>query len=378
MKKSEHSPKDKNHENFNRRETKQYSKLSLTQEADDKIINGEKENQFDSENSFTFTEYSAVEPEKFDVQQITVRRQFPEVHYITPFPSDREETPDYIPTTVRDIFYSETIEEEFKEKDFVEDVHDPRSTEITSNEIKRELNEKAEESMKELTEKDKEAQLVTQMQPECIQATTENIENLPEGNKASTKESQEELEQHEPKSADLEVERTVSLAPTSSPPRAQTPIPFARTELKKSLSSPEVRVEKRKEFYREIGSPKKPLRGIKSFDYSQPPVPPRRSFKDVIDSINRNQKRLQLDYPLIAKEKEPATLPEKTISTAKPALPSKDQVLLKLQNNTERRKLIEQMLNDLRKQKQEKIETNRNDVDQNKLDNEAILCNKKD
>ena len=223
-----------------------------------------------------------VEPVEVEKDSLEVR-QYPEVREITP--SSREQTPDYIPMTVREKFHVLKIEER--------EVNVPKTE------------EKFEASPVE--------------RPVMVQKVAEvKIQEVkkPETNEAAHK---------------LTVKTCV---------RETTPAPKAFTEMDDKLKMHGFfRVEKPIEFYEPIEDflrKSHTLRITETENDDDAPKPPerRRSVKDIIESINRSQQMLGVNRGSQSLDDKP--LP-----------PSKANVLLKLQRQAESEQRIEKLLADL-------------------------------
>jgi len=84
----------------------------------------------------------------------------------------------------------------------------------------------------------------------------------------------------------------------------------------------------------------------KASSESEPPIPPvrRRSVKDIIESINRNQAKLRVSAPQFERKFD---YDGQKVSQGKPLVPPKDKVLLKLSRQMENEKKVNELLADL-------------------------------
>lgn len=117
------------------------------------------------------------------------------------------------------------------------------------------------------------------------------------------------------------------------------------SEMNQKLSSQGfVRVERPIEFYEPIETF---IRRASISEIDEPPKPPerRRSVKDIIESINRNQKLLKINQN--ASDNEDIRSCERYSYQEKPVVPSKRNVNLKLQRQAEHEKSINRLLDDL-------------------------------
>lgn len=230
-------------------------------------------------------------------QLLTEIRSFPEFQRLTPTPS-REETPEFIPMTVREKFHVQLrIEED------------------------------------------------------------ENIENVNHQKEQPLKEEKE-----------IKKEVPQSSSPPSKPIRDTTPIPLARTErteVEEKLSSQGFRKVTKSEFLKldeivvddgddgEIANVELRRKNDELIirEGDEPPKVPerRRSVKEIIESINKQQQKLKINQPPTPKFERKFYYgePQKFSYHEKPALPSKENVLLKLKLQEEHERRMNELLDDL-------------------------------
>jgi len=303
------------------------------------------------------TKSETPEPEITEIQQITTQvRQFPEIQRIntptpTPTPS-REETPDYIPMTVREKFHVLRIEE--------------------SDDVKP--------IQKVFVEAQKERSLPPEPQ---VQVATEVmiVEHKNEVKASPTLQFEQEIKEKSPEKVapvsiaiikePSPIPRKRSLVTTvikdpSPPPllfprqttpparrREETPIPIARTEVEEKLTLQGfIKMDKPIKFNDEDESfirKKDPV--DEEIDPNAPPKPPerRRSVKEIIESINRSQQLLKMNQPATPQfeRKFPYGSSQKYSYHEKPTPPPKDNVLMKLQMQAESERQINELLADL-------------------------------
>lgn len=301
-------------------------------------------------------------------------------------PRSREETPDYIPIPVREKFHVLRIDEDEVEKPAVK-VEEARTEEKIDRFVVQpvQTEEKIERFVVETVRTEKvepvkvkpvpapkpaqrvkvesspivapprthrhhyeEISVVTTQHPEEIFKKVELKPKSPQPSSPPSRETFLKFEEIERKTK--EVESTLK-APEQKKVREETPVPMANTEIVEKLTSQGfIRTEQPIRFYEDIETV------IRKKDYSfdddisgEPPVPPerRRSVKDIIESINRNQKLLKMNQP-------PTPTMQRKFSYGslsyheKPAVPPKDNVMAKLHRQTsdsERR--INELLDDL-------------------------------
>lgn len=132
--------------------------------------------------------------------------------------------------------------------------------------------------------------------------------------------------------------------------REETPIPIANTEITEKLTSQGfVRAEDPIRFYEDIETVIRKKDYHFDDDTNEPPVPPerRRSVKDIIESINRNQKLLKVNQPGTPTPARKYNYGNFSYHE-KPAVPPKDNVMAKLHRQTsESEKRINELLDDL-------------------------------
>lgn len=223
-------------------------------------------------------------------QLLTEIRSFPDVQHLTPTPTpSREVTPDYIPTTVREKFHVLRIDED----------------EIESNNCKEELEFKELEKPLEIKE--------------------------------------------EPQQSPKPEPRVV---------RDRTPIPLARTEVEDKLNIQGYRKVTKTEFLNfENPDENVEIRRKDSSDEllitegdEQPKTSERRrSVKEIIESINRQQQKLKINQPPTPQFERKFYYGEqqKFSYHEKPAVPSKENVMLKLKRQEEHERRINELLDDL-------------------------------
>lgn len=299
-----------------------------------------------------------ISPVVQNIQQTTTEvNQYHEVQKTTKTPS-REDTPDFIPMTVREKFHVLRIEETEMETKSIKNDATPNGFHEKSQSPERKFVGTENPSQPEI--KIVEAPLKN----EEIKITTENFEKVPsptaseetqvikvEVNKEST------LPKSEPT---IMVENDATTKNLSSlyikdpsPPirkREETPIPIAKTEIETKLSSQGfIKVDKPLKYH-SYELEEKFIREMASDDSNAPPKPPerRRSVKDIIESINRNQALLKINQPPTPQfERKFYYEGQKFSYHEKPAPPPKENVLRKLQLGAESEKRINELLADL-------------------------------
>lgn len=312
-----------------------------------------------------------------EVHQLkTEVRSFPEIQRLTPTPtpSSREETPDYIPLTVREKFHSLRIDES---EDLPSKASENKNTNIVVENHKPAIIEErrvveVKMPIKEHKLQIEEAKEETTSSPSHSHSHSPTLKDI--GKVEEFKPSQ--------KTTILQKETrifTSSATPTSSTSTAApvvrdtTPIPLARTEIEYKLNSQGfIRDEKPIKFNdfekcivrrKESDSDGVVLRnGNKRInndrtsneveiegDGEPPKVPQRRrSVKDIIESINRQQKKLKINQPPSPQLSRKYFYGEQKFSYhEKPAVASKENVLLKLQRQAESERKINELLDDL-------------------------------
>lgn len=239
-----------------------------------------------------------------EVQQLlTEIRSYPEFQRLTPTPTpSREETPDFIPLTVREKFH--------------------------------------------------------------VKLRIEEDENAINNNKNNNHDIIEEVSTSKKEEEEIKKE-IIPQSPTSQlslkPIRDTTPIPLARTEVEEKLSSQGFRKVTKTEFLKfdEIENveirkknPDEDKLIIQEENGDEPPKPPerRRSVKEIIESINKQQQKLKINQPPSTPQFERKFYygePQKFSYHEKPAVPSKENVLLKLKRQEEHERRINELLDDL-------------------------------
>lgn len=254
-----------------------------------------------------------------EVHQITTEiRKFPEFQRITPTPTpSREETPDYIPVPVREKFDVLRIDENENDYKKPEDIKEEKSI----------VNIQVQET-KVIKPKER-----SMSPPILIEREIQPI--------------QTKIVNHSPPIKEPRVSRD------------RTPIPLARTEIETKLTSQGfVKVDKPVKYdefekcvvYRR--SPSQNDEDVVLRNEDQPPKVPerRRSVKDIIESINRSQQLLRINQPpspQLPRKKYNYGGDQKFSYHEKPAIASKDNVLLKLQRQAESERRINLLLDDL-------------------------------
>lgn len=258
-----------------------------------------------------------------EVHQITTEiRKFPDIQRITPTPTpSREETPDFIPLPVREKFDVLRIDENENDLQKPEDIKEEKS--LSNIQI---------QEMKILNTK----------------------ERSPTPPKIIVNESQQEK---------LTQVKILQQSPLIQEPRIirdRTPIPLARTEIESRLSSQGfIKVEKPLKYdvseqsvliRRQNSQPDAEDDDVVLRGGEAPKVPERRrSVKDIIESINRHQQKLKVNQPASPQlpRKKYYFGEQKFSYHEKPALPPKENVLLKLQRQAENERKINALLDDL-------------------------------
>lgn len=244
-----------------------------------------------------------------EVYQLSTEiRKFPEIQRITPTSTpSRELTPDFIPLTVREKFDVLRIEE-------------------NENDLKMPEEVKQEKSMSNIQ----------------IQSIEERRESF----------------------LTEQPVRTKLITPEPRVFRDHTPIPLARTEVETKLSSQGfIRAPHKYEEFEKC-TIRRPMseENVTFRDDGAPKVPERRrSVKEIIESINRQQQKLKINHPPSPQlsRKKYYFGEQKFSYHEKPALPPKDNVLLKLQRQAESEKRINILLDDLQDYERENEEIQR-------------------
>lgn len=309
-----------------------------------------------------------VQPVVFEKCHLQAR-QHAEVLELSPTPS-REMTPDFIPVPVREKFYVPQVEEE-KESKKEENVLKTEETQVKDepvdqNVLKIEETEEKHESLEarptennnELVETrpaEHEAVTVRYLEPVEVPSSGEKLpspeEKLPSPEE-NPKTSQTPIEPlvtiRDARESFLAVKKTNGTVQTGSGVkhgREETPVPMPMTEIDEQLRMQgfiKVANEKPIQYYEDIETVvrKKSLRISESDNDDEAPRPfertqRRRSVKDIIESINRNQQLLGTVNR--------SSLP----NDGKPIPPSKANALLKIQRQYENERRIESLLEDL-------------------------------
>lgn len=223
-----------------------------------------------------------------EVQQLlTEIRSFPEFQRLTPTPTpSREETPEYIPITVREKFH---VKLRIEEDEIAPQPSTPSKEIFMEKEIKKEV-------------------------PQSPKSEARII-------------------------------------------RDTTPIPLARTEVEEKLSSQGFRKVTKSEFLKLDEIENVEIRRKDSTDEliiregdELPKVPERRrSVKEIIESINKHQQKLKINQPPTPQFERKFYYGEsqKFSYHEKPAVPSKENVLLKLKRQEDHERRINELLEDL-------------------------------
>lgn len=285
--------------------------------------------------------------QRIEVRQLkTEERSFPEIQRLTPTPtpSSREETPDYIPLTVREKFHALRIEED--EDDLPPFVKEKKIEKVV---------EKKEEPVPVIKIEERE------ISPPKIINHVETKEPSPPKTSISKEEEKKEEE--------IIVKSTPApIIAETRIVRDTTPIPLARTEIEYKLNTQGfIRTERPIKFdddWERFVMPRKDsnsenvvLRNANSSsgnnedeDAAPPKVPERRrSVKEIIESINRQQQKLKINQPPSPQVEKKYIYGDQRFSYTheKPAIPSKENVLLKLQRQAEHERRINELLEDL-------------------------------
>lgn len=217
-------------------------------------------------------------------QLLTEMRSFPEFQRLTPTPTpSREETPDFVPMTIREKFH-----------------------------VKLRIDE-------------------------------DEVENNIRQEEIEIKNEQQQIKNEE-------IIRAVI--------RDRTPIPLAKTELEEQLVSQGFRKVTKQEFLKFDEVENVELRRRDSDELiiregDEPPKVPerRRSVKEIIESINRQQQKLKINQPPTPQFERKFYYgdAQKFSYHEKPALPSKENVLLKLKRQEEHERRMNELLDDLQK-----------------------------
>lgn len=311
------------------------------------IINTEK-----IESKPTVVETSNVRIDEVEVQTSEEPLQSLEINKTTKSPS-REETPDYIPLTVREKFHVLRIEETEltdKVKSIKTEVR-PKEKEVESKSIDTIAHNSLNQEILETRFTIKESSHRSQSSKNTSDVVSNNASNNQVDN--ITKEVEvvtPPLEVTVIQSTVIQKEMKESPTPESpkSPRKSSQPNIKEQAVIEEKLTSQGfVRVHEPIKFYEDIETfirKKDP----QSENLEDPPKPPqrRRSVKDVIESINRNQQLLKCATPKFDKRYD--NLSQKfSYSHEKPAVPSKQMALFKLQQQAESEKKINALLADL-------------------------------
>lgn len=358
-----------------------YSEIVETVEVHDKLVNVNKSREANVEQSQTVVESTTrnVRIDEIEVQEPSLKSL--KINESATSRS-REETPDYIPMTVREKFHVLRIHEpELNEKaekaatadDAQKEDEAESSVAITPSEVYNQpLNEEIVlESVVTVKEsslssqscqssqysREREASSDTTSYLEPNNHLTYNVE------KAETRRLSSEINAAESSKGVQQEEISAQASASPEPMRklSQPNIKEAKqAEVEEKLSSQGfVRVHEPIRFYEDIETfirRKHPQSDEENCNPDDPPKPPqrRRSVKDVIESINRNQQLLKCATPKFDKRYDNLTQKfsyhEKTVKpeiSAKPAVPSKQMALFKLQQQAESEKKINALLADL-------------------------------
>lgn len=289
---------------------------------------------------------SAAEPE---VQPVVfekchlLARQHAEVLELSPTPS-REMTPDFIPVPVREKFYVPQVEEkESKKEENVLKIEETqvKDDSIDQNELKIEENEEKHEQL-EVQPMEHEPTVVESQKPEEVSSSEEKPET------SQNPQAEPVVTVRDARESFLAVKKTNGSVQTGTGvkhAREETPVPMPMTEINEHLRMQgfiKVANEKPIQYYEDIETVvrKKSLRISESDNDDEAPRPfertqRRRSVKDIIESINRNQQLLGTVNR--------SSLP----NDGKPIPPSKANALLKLQRQYENERRIESLIEDL-------------------------------
>lgn len=263
---------------------------------------------------------SSPDVQTLEVHQITTEiRKFPEIQRITPTPTpSREQTPDFIPLPVREKFDILRIDENENDLQKPEDIKEEKS--LSNIQIKE---------MKILNVKERSPS------PPKRKVVAEQIPEQPLQTKILTQ------------SNTIQESRIT---------RDRTPIPLARTEIESRLSSQGFKRVEKPLKYDDIEKTvvlrqhsQTDEDSIIAEDEGASKVPERRrSVKEIIESINRQQQKLKINQPPSPQLSRKYFYGEQNISYhEKPAVPSKENVLLKLQRQAENERRINALLDDL-------------------------------
>ncbi|KAG5674302.1 hypothetical protein PVAND_004280 [Polypedilum vanderplanki] len=300
-----------------------------------------------------------------EVHQLkTEIRSYPEVQQLTPTISSREETPDFIPLTVSEKFHVLRIEE--NENDLLPSNDDKKHNdkpqqikieEKPENKKHEEIKIGKEKNEKEVETKPVEISTIKIVEKENVQPKIIN-----------------QIEAKEPLATALQKDEEKVIIKSSTPIKAatetrivrdRTPIPLARTEIEHKLNSQGfIKTERPIKFdddddekfivrRKHSDAENVVLRNssiISDHEENEPPKVPerRRSVKEIIESINRQQQKLKINQPPSPKVEKKYNYGDQRFSyTEKPAIASKENVLFKLQRQMEHERRINELLDDL-------------------------------
>jgi hypothetical protein len=363
---------------------------------------------------------STPEIKTVELQQIvTETRSFPEIQRITPTPTpSREQTPDYIPLTVREKFHVLRIEEDEATNSTTSTVSRTDNSEslpkLSSKEIdevishiheleKRRLSE-TKAIQNEFTIVEEEITVAAPLQVKIISQEPKVVKEIKKVEPQmppiiqKQKSVEEKVVKHSPTiqeqkniffNQDFQAQPLYIQEKTSTfinnerkilpneikmnqvetrIVRDRTPIPLARTELEDKLQSQgykktELSNQNEQNVLHKNESGNSVSNKIKNFNHDDeedegvilrddeaPKVPERRrSVKEIIESINRQQQKLKINHPPSPQLPRKYYYGDQKFSYhEKPALPSKDNVLLKLQRQAESERKINELLDDLK------------------------------
>lgn len=270
-------------------------------------------------------------------------RQHVEVLELSPTPS-REMTPDFIPVPVREKFYVPQVEEQESEKE--ENVLKIEETQakdesVDQNVLKIDEIEEKHEPL-EFPPVEHKPEVVKCQEPEEVPSYEEKPQT------SQTPLTEPLVSVRDARESFLAVKKTNGSVQTGigvKHAREETPVPMPMTEIDEHLRMQgfiKIANEKPIQYYEDIETVvrKKSLRISESDNDDEVPRPfertqRRRSVKDIIESINRNQQLLGTVNR--------SSLP----NDGKPIPPSKANVLLKLQRQYENERRIESLIEDL-------------------------------
>lgn len=264
----------------------------------------------------------------------------------------REETPDYIPLTVREKFHVLRIEETEltdKTKSVKTEVapKENKAESIDTN-VHKSINEEILESRFTVKESSPTRQITKK--------SSDVASNIESNNQVVNVTKDVEVVAPPIEAYVIQstvIQKELQAIPTQespkSPRKSSQPNIKEQAVIEEKLNSQGfVRVHEPIKFYEDIETFIRKKDPQSEENLEDPPKPPqrRRSVKDVIESINRNQQLLKCATPKFDKRYD--NLSQKfSYSHEKPAVPSKQMALFKLQQQAESEKKINALLADL-------------------------------